>query len=106
MDQTNQIKARYAKAIEDGRKIEAFTSLPEWQWYLENVIYPTLDEYVERILTGVIESDKEDWMLRGMIAGIKLVVESPEGFKDTAVTAKKKSIEYEKFLAEDFRNEP
>lgn len=104
MDQLDQIKARYAKQIEDGRKIEVFTSMPEWQWFVKHVIQPTLDDYTNRIMTGMIESDKEDWILRGMIMGMKLIVDTTDTFKMTAERAKKQAkdlAKYEKLNDED-----
>jgi len=106
MDQTAKLKARYAQAIEDGRKISVFTSMPEWQWYIENAIKPTVNEYTDRILTGQIQSNKEDWMVRGMIAGMKLVIETTEGFIRTGEDAKKKAKDYQKFLDEGDFNGP
>lgn len=103
MDQVAKLKARYAAAIEDGRKVEVFTSMPEYRWYIDNVINPTVEEYTNRILNGTIQSNKEDWMVRGMIAGIKLVVETTDGFMRTGEEAKKKAKDYQKFLeTEDF----
>lgn len=90
MDEVERLKARYFQTIEDGRKIEVFTSMPEWKWYVESVINPTVDDYVNRIMTGKILSDKEDWILRGMVMGIRLITETPENFKSQAEEARKK----------------
>lgn len=91
MDEVSRLKARYAAQVEDGKKIEAFTSLPEWQWYIEHVIKSTIETYIQRIMTGEILSDKEDWVIRGMVMGMKLVTETPETLKQNAKEARKKS---------------
>lgn len=88
MEEIQKLKNKYNKHIENGRKIEAFTSMPEWQWYCETVINPTVNEYIDRIMRGAVESDKQEWILRGMIQGLRLVVESPANFKDLAEGAK------------------
>lgn len=100
-DEVAKAKARYAQAIEDGRKIEVFTSMPEYQWYVEKVIQPTIDEYTNRILSGEIASDKEDWILRGMIMGMRLMVETTDSFKGGAEHAKKKAKELQEFIKDE-----
>jgi len=97
MDEIKEAKIRYAHQIEDGRKIEVFTNIPEYQWYVENVVKPTIEEYTERILSGKIASDKEDWVLRGMIQGMKLMIETPENFKHTGQQAKKQAKKLAKY---------
>lgn len=97
MDEVRQAKARYAQQIEDGRKTEVFTNMPEYQWYVENVIKPTIEEYTQRILSGEIKSDKEDWILRGMVQGMKLMIESPQNFQATAKQAKKQAKDLAKY---------
>lgn len=104
-DEVQKAKARYAKAIEDGRKIEVFTSMPEYQWYVDSVVKPTIEEYTNRILSGEITTDKEDWILRGMIMGMKLMIDTPENFVATSDTAKKKAKELNKFLRDEQRRE-
>jgi len=101
MNEVDKLKTRYAQQVEDGKKIEAFTSTPEWNWYVDHVIEPTVKDYTNRILTGKILSDKEDWIMRGMIMGIKLVVETPETFKKSAGEAKKKSKLLEEAMEQD-----
>jgi hypothetical protein len=100
MDEVKKLKQRYAQQIEDGRKIEVFTSMPEWQWYIEHVIKPTLDDYTNRIMTGVIQSDKEDWILRGMMMGIKLVIDTPDQFKQVSGSAKTKAKALQEYVDE------
>ena len=102
MDEVDRFKSRYKQQIEDGRKIEIFTSMPEWQWYIEHVINPTIQDYTDRILTGKILTDKEDWILRGMIMGIKLVTETTGEFKAVANDAKKKLKVLEQQVENDF----
>lgn len=104
MDEPNRLKARYSAQIEDGRKIEVFTSMPEWQWYVDSVINPTVQEYIQRIMAGEIATDKEDWIIRGMVMGMKLVIESTEGFKRQADDAKKKAKLLQEALDEDSQN--
>ena len=101
MNEVDKLKTRYAQQVEDGKKIEAFTSTPEWNWYVDHVIEPTVKDYTNRILTGKILSDKEDWIMRGMIMGIKMVIETPDQFERVADEAKKKA----KLLQESLENE-
>jgi hypothetical protein len=96
LSEVDTIRRRYAKAIEDGRRIEVFTSMPEWQWYVEHVINPTIADYTERILAGKLPTDKEDWITRGMIMGLKMVVDTTTGFKETAKEARVKAADLEK----------
>lgn len=83
-DEVTKLKTRYAKAIEDGRRVEVFTSMPEWLWYVEHVIQPTIDDYIDRIMSGVILSDKEDYIMRGMVMGMKLIIETTANFSREA----------------------
>lgn len=101
MDETERLKQRYARVVEDGRKIEVFTSMPEWQWYVESVINPTVEEYIDKIMRGKIETDKEDWILRGMIMGIRLVIETPQTFQTSAKDAKKQAKRLQDAIEED-----
>lgn len=94
-------KAEYARKIEDGRKIEAFTSMPEYQWYVQHVIMPTIAEYTERILNGSFDNDKLDWINRGMVLAMQMMVETPESFKQIANKAKKDA----KHLQQELDNE-
>ena len=97
MDEINKLKARYAQQIEDGRKTEAFTTMPEYVWYVEHVIEPTIEEYTHKIISGDIPTDKEDWIIRGMILGMKLMTDTPLGFQETAKTAKKLAKSFAKY---------
>ena len=101
MNEIDKLKTRYAKAIEDGKKIEMFTSTSEWNWYVDHVIEPTIKDYTNRILTGKILSDKEDWIMRGMIMGIKMVTETPSQFINTANEAKKKAKSLQEYIANE-----
>lgn len=100
-DEISKLKVRYSKAIEDGRKIEVFTSMPEYQWYINNVVKPTIEDYTSRILSGEIVSDKEDWIIRGMVMGMKLMIDTPETFKTGSVTAKQKNKELNRFIKDE-----
>lgn len=101
MDEVAGLKARYAKQIEDGRRIEVFTSMPEWQWYVERVVQPTIDEYTKRVMSGKINSEKEDWVIRGMVMGMKLVIDSPSSFKLNAKEARKKAKALQKAIEDE-----
>lgn len=101
MDEIERIKDRYLHQIEDGKKIDAFTSMPEWQWYVEHVIKPTVDDYTKRIMNGQNLSNKQDWIMRGMVQAFNLVTETPTRFKDNAKDAKKKA----KMLQEQIEEE-
>lgn len=100
MQEVDKLKARYAKSIDDGKKIKAFTDTPEWNWYINHVIEPTVKDYTNRILTGKILSDKEDWIMRGMIMGIKMVTETPEQFIKVSNEAKKKAKALQEYIDE------
>lgn len=93
MDEVTKLKARYAQQIEDGKKVAAFSETPEWQWYVDHVIYPTIEDYTARVVRGDIPADKEDWIIRGMIQGMQLVVDTTGAFKNTAKEARKKAKE-------------
>lgn len=101
MDEVNVLRSKYAREIEDGRRIEAFTSLGEWQWYVEKVINPTIQEYTERILEGKATTDREDWMLRGMVNGLKMIVDSTNAFVAAKQVAAEKARDLEKRVKED-----
>ena len=104
MNEVQRAKARFAAMVEDGRKIEVFTSIPEYQWYIEHVVKPTIDDYTRRIMSGEIESEKQDWVLRGMVQGMELMTGLPDVFKGEAKVAKKKAKElakYEKLMEQD-----
>ena len=101
MNEIDKLRARYSQAIEDGKKIQAFTGLPEWNWYVDHVIEPTVKDYTNRILTGKILSDKEDWIMRGMIMGIKMITETPQQFTHNANEAKKKSKALQEYIANE-----
>lgn len=89
MDDINQRKALFAQKIEDGRKIEVFTSMPEWQWYVEHVLKPTIYEHTDRIMKGKLKTDKEDWIQRGIVQGLQMVMDGTEGIKRSGINAKK-----------------
>ena len=91
LDEVSRMKSRYAQTIEDGKRIQAFTSLPEWQWYVERVIKPTIAEYTERMIRGDLKTSKDDWIIRGMIQGLRLVIDTPEQFKEAAEESRKKA---------------
>lgn len=93
--EVNVLRAKYAHLIDDGKKIEMFTSMPDWQWYVNSVLQPTIDEYIARILEGKAVSDREDWMLRGMVNGLKMVIESTTTFKSNALKAKESAEKLE-----------
>lgn len=99
MTEIETMKQRYAHKIEDGKKIEAFTTMPEWQWFVKHVLEPTCQEYTDKIMTGAIESDKEDWITRGMIMGMRLVIDTPKSFESAAKEAKVKAKELDDYLA-------
>lgn len=105
MQDVDRMKSRYAQLIEDGRKIEVFTSMPEYQWYVEKIIKPTIEEYTAKVMRGEITTDKEDWIIRGMVMGLSLMIETPNNFRVNAEDAKKKAKELEKFLRDDRTNE-
>lgn len=98
-DDVNVLRAKYSREIDEGRRIEAFTSMAEWNWYVDHVILPTIDEYLERILEGKLP-EREDLIVRGMINGLKMVVETTTTFKKNSDKAKEQA----KKLEEDIKN--
>ena len=94
-DEITEYRLRFARMIEDGRKVEVFTNTPEWQWYVDAVVKPTINDFTERIITGKLPTDKEDWIMRGMIQGLRLLIETTDSFKHQAEAAKEKSKELE-----------
>ena len=102
-DEIERLRTDYRRMIEDGRRIEVFTSIPEWQWYVESVIRPTIEDYTNRIMSGQLKTDKEDWIMRGMVMGMKLLIETTESFKIQVDTAKEKSNELEEHIKNESR---
>lgn len=100
-NEVERLKARYAQSIEDGRKVEVFSSMPEFQWYIQNVLEPTIKEYTDRIMTGKIATDKEDWITRGMVMGLRLMIDGADGFKREAAESRRKA----KQLQDDIEND-
>lgn len=88
MDEITKTKAGYAMKIEDARKVEVFTSMPEWQWYVEHVLQSTIYERTQRIMRGSNDSDKKDWIDRGVVQGLQMVVDGAEGLKRLGQQAK------------------
>lgn len=93
MDEVSRLKARYAQQIEDGKKVSTFTDTPEWQWYVNHVVKPTIEDYTARIIRGDIASDKEDWILRGTIQGLQMILDATDSLKLNAKEARKKAKE-------------
>ena len=93
MDEVQKLKARYSQQIEDGKKVSTFSETPEWQWFVDHVIYPTIEDYTARVIRGDIPTDKEDYVIRGMIQGMQLIVDTTGTFKNTAREARKKAKE-------------
>jgi hypothetical protein len=101
MDEIQRRKLEYARQIEDGRKIEAFTSMPEWNWYVTFVVEPTIMEYTNKIMHGEFKTDKEDWIMRGMVQALQMLVDVPKSFIDTGMEAKAKAKGLQDFLDAD-----
>jgi hypothetical protein len=99
-DELNTMRGAYARRMENGKRIQAFTGSDEWHWYVDNVLQPTITDYTERLLEGKTATDKEDWMLRGMINGLRMVITSTETFVDDATKAREQA----KKLEEEVRN--
>jgi len=97
VNELDKIKARYEREITDGRKVEAFMNTEEWKWYVESVINPTIEEYVRRIMNGEIATDKEDWIARGIVMGLKMIVETPNRFSEVADRARQKAKDLKEF---------
>lgn len=101
MDEINNLRTHYARLIEDGQRIEAFANMPEWNWYVEHVAQPTIDENIDKIMRGKVATEKEEWVLRGIVIGLRMLIEGTQGFKDNANRAKQNA----KKLEEDIKNE-
>lgn len=94
MSEVDDIRANFARKIEDGKRVMSFAQSDEWNWYVNTVINPTIAEYTERMLKGTLP-DNEDRHIRGMIQGMKTVVESVSTFIDEANRAKNAAKEFE-----------
>jgi hypothetical protein len=90
-NEVDKLRARYAQIMEDGRRVEVFSTMPEYQWWVEHVIKPTIDEYTHRVMSGGIQSEKEDWVIRGMVMGMQLILDTTETFIANGKEAKKKA---------------
>lgn len=97
MSEIDDIRTNFARKIEDGKRVLSFASTDEWNWFVDSVIQPTIDEYVERMLKGTLP-EREDLHIRGMIAGLKLVVDSAQTFIDEANKAREQSKRLEEEL--------
>lgn len=96
MDETSRTKAIFAKKIEDARKVDVFTSMPEFQWYVEHVLKPTIYQNTQRIMRGEFKSDKEDWIHRGIVQGLQMVIDGTEGIKNSGKRAKEEAKNLQK----------
>lgn len=100
-DEIKQKKARFARLIEDGRKTAAFTEMPEYQWYVQHVVQPTIDSETDKIMNGEYKTDKEDWIARGYVMGMRMMIDTPEVFKQSGADAKQQAKAYQKYLDAD-----
>jgi hypothetical protein len=76
MSEVDDIRVRFARQIEDGKRVLSFASTDEWGWYVDTVIQPTIDEYTRRMLQGTLP-EREDMHIRGMIAGYESCQQYP-----------------------------
>lgn len=100
MDEVNLLRAKFSQRMENGKRIESFTSTAEWHWYVDSVIQPTIEEYTNKLLEGKFDTDREDWALRGMINGLKMVIDSTGALVEDAAKAKEQARK----LEEDVKN--
>lgn len=98
MDEISRRKAEFARKVEDGRKVEAFTSMPEYNWYVDFVLKPTIKNETSKIMNGEYPSNKEDWIARGFVMGLKLMVDGPQAFVKGGYEAKKQAKSYQEYL--------
>ena len=52
-------------------------------------------------MAGKIITNKEDWIVRGMIMGIRLVIDGTEGLKNQATEARQKAKKLEEALEDE-----
>lgn len=100
-DELERLKIRYAQQIEDGRRIEVFTSMPEWQWYVEHVLQPTIEEQTKKVMEGKLENEKADWLSRGIVMGMQMVIDGTSGMIRAGQEAKKKAKAQAQFEKEE-----
>lgn len=98
MDEIARRKANFARLIEDGRKIEVFTSMPEYKWYVESVIQPTIANETDKVMHGDYKTSKEDWIARGIVLGLQMVVDATATLIEEGKRAKKSAKDYQRYL--------
>lgn len=98
MDEIAKTKALFAQKIEDARKVEVFTSMPEFQWYVEHVLKPTIFQITSDIMKGKFKTDKEDWIQRGIVQGLQMVIDGTEGVKRSGQQAKLSAKQYQEAI--------
>jgi len=94
VNEIDAIRAKFARKIEDGKRVMNFASSDDWGWYVTTVIEPTIEEYTERILSGNLD-ERQDMHVRGMIQGMKLIRDSVSTFVSEADKAKQEAKKFE-----------
>ena len=89
--EVDRLKARYAKDIEAGRKIETLTSMDEWHFYAE-VLRNSADELVDRIIRGeFLSNQREEDFNKGVANAIYMLIDGVDNFKTRAKDARGKA---------------
>lgn len=89
----DKLRAKWDKAVEQGKKIEQLTNQDEWR-FLEGYLKATADELADRVMRGeFLNNMRVEDFNKGVITGLRMVIESTVQFKkakETAETAAKK----------------
>lgn len=101
MDELSRTKANFSKKIEDARKVDVFTSMPEFQWYVDHVLKPTIYQNTQDIMKGKFKTDKEDWIHRGIVQGIQMVIDGTIGIKLSGKRAKEEAKKLQEALEDE-----
>lgn len=99
MDDIAKLRDKYHRLIEDGNEVLEFATQAGWQWYVNTVLNPTIDEYTAKILEGKLD-DRQDLVMKGYVNALKMVVDSTTTFMDSAEKAREDSRK----LEEDVKN--
>lgn len=90
-------RAKYLKAMEQGRKIEYLTSLDEWRFF-EGWLLASIDEITKQIMRGdYLTNQRAEDFNKGVVAGMQMLIDGAAGFKGERVRAEKKLDDLKKY---------
>ena len=99
MDDISKLRDKYHRLIEDSNQVMEFASQGGWQWYIDTVLKPTIEEYTNKILEGKLD-EREDLVMKGYVNALKMIVSSTATFIDNGTQAR----EAAKKLEEQVKN--